>query len=234
MSTTAIIVAAGNSSRMGFHKLTAELLGKPVLRWTMEAFDACPAVDALLIVVGDATREMVLDWAELGIFKKPITLSEGGVQRYLSVHEGLKRLSEDTDIVAVHDGARPLITTAQITRCIERARECRAAVSARPVTETLKRANVHGVICGDIEREHAWVMETPQVFSKDLLVRAYEHVVKDGLLVTDEVSAVQLLNEEIHVVDNPSPNLKVTYPSDLELAARLLNSAITNANQAAS
>jgi 2-C-methyl-D-erythritol 4-phosphate cytidylyltransferase len=93
---------------------------------------------------------------------------------------------------------------------------------------------VHGVICGDIEREHAWVMETPQVFSKDLLIRAYEHVVKDGLLVTDEVSAVQLLNEEIHVVNNPSPNLKVTYPSDLELAARLLNSAMTNENQAAS
>lgn len=228
MSTTAIIVAAGNSSRMGFHKLTADLLGKPVLRWTMEAFDACAAVDALLIVVGDATREMVLDWAELGIFKKPITLSEGGVQRYLSVHEGLKRLSEDTDIVAVHDGARPLITTEQITRCIARARECKAAVSARPVTETLKRADIHGVICGDIEREHAWVMETPQVFDKTLLMSAYEHVVKDGLLVTDEVSAVQLLREPIHVVDNPSPNLKITYPSDLELAARLLSNAMAD------
>jgi 2-C-methyl-D-erythritol 4-phosphate cytidylyltransferase len=225
MSTTAIIVAAGNSARMGFHKLTADLLGKPVLRWTIEAFDACPSVDALLIVVGDATREMVLDWAELGIFRKPITLSEGGVQRYLSVHEGLKRLSEETDIVAVHDGARPLITTEQITRCIERARECRAAVCARPVTETLKRADTHGVISGDIEREHAWVMETPQVFDKALLVRAYDHVVKDGLLVTDEVSAIQLLEEPIHVVDNPSPNLKITYPSDLALAARLLNTA---------
>ena len=224
MSTTAIIVAAGNSARMGFHKLTADLLGKPVLRWTIEAFDACPAVDALLIVVGDATREMVLDWAELGVFKKPITLSEGGVQRYLSVHEGLKRLSESTDIVAVHDGARPLITSEQITLCIERARACKAAVCARPVTETLKRANVHGVISGDIDREHAWVMETPQVFDKDLLFRAYEHVVKDGLLVTDEVSAVQLLNEEVHVVENTSPNIKVTYPADLELAARLLSS----------
>ncbi|HSI64289.1 MAG TPA: 2-C-methyl-D-erythritol 4-phosphate cytidylyltransferase, partial [Candidatus Saccharimonadia bacterium] len=94
----------------------------------------------------------------------------------------------------------------------------------RPVTETLKRANVHGVISGDIEREHAWVMETPQVFDKDLLFRAYEHVVKDGLLVTDEVSAVQLLNEEVHVVENTSPNIKVTYPADLDLAARLLSS----------
>lgn len=223
MSTTAIIVAAGNSTRMGFHKLTADLLGKPVLRWTIEAFDRCPAVDDLLIVVGDATREMVLDWSELGIFTKPVQISEGGVQRYLSVHQGLKRLSESTDIVAVHDGARPLITSEQITRCIDRARECRAAACARPVTETLKRATLHGAISGDIDREHAWVMETPQVFDRALLTRAYDHVVHDGLLVTDEVSAVQTLGETVFVVDNPSPNLKITYPADLALAARLMN-----------
>lgn len=222
MSTTAIIVAAGSSTRMGFHKLTADLMGKPVLRWTIEAFDDCPSVDALLIVVGDATREMVLDWSELGVFTKPITISEGGVQRYLSVHEGLMRLSEDTDIVAVHDGARPLITGEQITRCIERARELKAVACARPVTETLKRVDLHGAIAGSIDREHAWVMETPQVFDRALLCKAYDHVVQDGLLVTDEVSAVQTLGVPVHVVDNPSPNLKITYPADLELAARLM------------
>ncbi len=209
---------------MGFHKLTADLLGRPVLRWTIEAFDACPAVDDLLIVVGDATREMVLDWCELGVFAKPVTISEGGVQRYLSVHEGLKRLGAETDLVAVHDGARPLISSEQITRCVQRARECGAAACARPVTETLKRATVHGVISGDIDREHAWVMETPQVFERELLTRAYEHVVQGGLLVTDEVSAVQALGEPVQVVENTAPNLKITYPADLALAARLMSS----------
>ena len=222
MSTTAIIVAAGNSRRMGFHKLTAEMLGKPVLRWTIEAFDACEAVDDLLIVVGEATREMVLEWAEEGLFAKPVTLSEGGAERHLSVHQGLKRLPDSADIVAVHDGARPLITPEQIARCIAKARECRAVACARPVTETLKRVDARGAISGNLERDGAWIMETPQVFERTLLSRAYDCVVRENLLVTDEVSAVQQVGAEVFVLDNPQPNLKITYPSDLELAAKLL------------
>lgn len=222
MSTTAIIVAAGNSRRMGFHKLTAELLGRPVLRWTIEAFDACDAVDDLLIVVGEATREMVLEWAEEGLFKKPIVLSDGGAERHLSVHEGLKRLPAGADLVAVHDGARPLISPEQITRCIARARECSAVACARPVTETLKRVDGRGVISGHLERDGAWIMETPQVFERALLCRAYDTVVHGGLLVTDEVSAVQQIGADVFVLDNPQPNLKITYPSDLELASKLL------------
>jgi 2-C-methyl-D-erythritol 4-phosphate cytidylyltransferase len=222
MSTTAIIVAAGSSSRMGFHKLSAELLGKPVLRWTIEAFDACAAVDDLLIVVSEATREMVLEWAEDGLFVKPVTISEGGAERHLSVHEGLKRLPDSADMVAVHDGARPLITPEQISRCIARARECKAVACARPVTETLKRVDARGVIAGNLEREGAWIMETPQVFERALLCRAYDCVVREGLLVTDEVSAVQHIGAQVYVLDNPAPNLKITYPADLELAAKLL------------
>jgi 2-C-methyl-D-erythritol 4-phosphate cytidylyltransferase len=198
------------------------LLGKPVLRWTIEAFDACEAVDDLLIVVSETTREMVLEWAEDGLFAKPVTISEGGAERHLSVHEGLKRLAERVDIVAVHDGARPLITPEQIARCIARARECKAVACARPVTETLKRVDGRGVISASLEREGAWVMETPQVFERKLLCRAYDSVVREGLLVTDEVSAVQQVGAEVFVLDNPRPNLKITYPADLDLAAQLL------------
>jgi 2-C-methyl-D-erythritol 4-phosphate cytidylyltransferase len=224
MSTTAIIVAAGTSKRMGFHKLAAELLGRPVLRWTIEAFDACASVDDLLIVVGEATREMVLEWAEGGLFQKPVLISEGGAERHLSVHEGLKRLPDTADLVAVHDGARPLITPDQIARCIARARECRAVACARPVTETLKRVDGRGVISGHLERDGAWIMETPQVFDRALLTRAYDTVVREGVVVTDEVSAVQRLGADVFVLDNPLPNLKITYPADLELAAKLLAS----------
>jgi 2-C-methyl-D-erythritol 4-phosphate cytidylyltransferase len=223
MSTTAIIVAAGTSRRMGFNKLTAELLGQPVLRWTIEAFDACAAVDDLLIVVSEATREMVLEWAEEGLFKKPVVISEGGAERHFSVHEGLKRLPETADIVAVHDGARPLIRPEQITRCIEKARECKAVACARPVTETLKRVDGTGAISGNLERDGAWIMETPQVFDRALLCRAYDCVVREGHLVTDEVSAVQQVGAKVFVLDNPQPNLKITYPADLELAAQLLH-----------
>jgi 2-C-methyl-D-erythritol 4-phosphate cytidylyltransferase len=125
-------------------------------------------------------------------------------------------------MVAVHDGARPLITPEQIARCIARARECKAVACARPVTETLKRVDARGVIAGNLEREGAWIMETPQVFELALLCRAYDCVVREGLLVTDEVSAVQHVGAQVFVLDNPAPNLKITYPADLELAAKLL------------
>lgn len=222
--TTAIIVAAGSSRRMGFNKLTADLLGKPVLRWTLEAFDACPEVNELLVVVGDATRDLAQSWLDAGVFHKPVTLSEGGAERHLSVHEGLRKLPPETDTVAVHDGARPLITVEQISRCIKKARECKAVACARPVTETLKRVNDEGVIVGSIEREGAWIMETPQVFDRALLCAAYDRVEREGLQVTDEVSAVQHHGADVFVLDNPSLNLKITYPADLELAARLLQS----------
>jgi len=222
--TTALIVAAGSSRRMGFDKLAAPLLDKPVLQRTIDAFDACAAVDSIIVVGGDAVRERVQSWIDEGCFRKPVSLCAGGAERHLSVHEGLKNLSPQAEIVAVHDGARPLITPEQITRCIEKAREVKAAACARPVTETLKRADKHGAITGSIERTHAWIMETPQVFDRDLLCEAYDLVMREGLVVTDEVSAVQHLGASVHVVENSSPNLKITHPADLSIAERLLRS----------
>jgi len=220
--TTALIVAAGSSQRMGFQKLAADLLGKPVLRWTLEAFDACPDVHDLIVVVGESTREMVLEWAEEGVFAKPIQLSEGGAQRHFSVYEGLRLLPEQADLVAVHDGARPLITPQQISRCIAKAREVEAVACARPVTETLKRVDAEGRIAASLERDGAWLMETPQVFGRALLCAAYARVMEERTLVTDEVSAVQELGIDVFVLDNPETNLKITYPGDLPLAEQIL------------
>ncbi|MCE9518410.1 MAG: 2-C-methyl-D-erythritol 4-phosphate cytidylyltransferase [Verrucomicrobia bacterium] len=220
--TTALIVAAGSSRRMGFDKLSAPLRGKPVLHRTIDVFDACAAVDNICVVGGDAVRDLVQSWIDLGSFRKPVSLCAGGAERHLSVHEGLKQLSPQTEIVAVHDGARPLISPEQIARCIEKAREFKAVACARPVTETLKRADKHGAITGSIDRSHAWIMETPQVFDRELLCEAYELVLRDGLQVTDEVSAVQHLGAEVFVVENALPNLKITHPADIALAERLL------------
>jgi 2-C-methyl-D-erythritol 4-phosphate cytidylyltransferase len=152
-------------------------------------------------------------------------LVNGGAERHFSVSEGLKKLSPDTDIVAVHDGARPLITPEQIARCIAKADECGAVACARPVTETLKRVDSHHLITGNLERSGAWIMETPQVFDRALLCEAYEAVLRDGLTVTDEVSAVQHIGAKVAVIDNPSPNPKITHPADLALAERLLRGA---------
>lgn len=220
--TTAIIVAAGSSRRMGFNKLMAPLAGEPVLRRTLGAFQKCAAVDEIIVVAGDAVRMEVDVW-RMGGFDKIRQIIAGGAERHFSVQAGLQALSPDCDIVAVHDGARPLISVAQITRCIEAARTQAAVACARPMTETLKRCDSEGCITGSIDRANAWIMETPQVFDRAMLTRAYEAVIRDGLHVTDEVSAVQHLGQPVFVVENAEPNPKITFPADIVLAQRFVD-----------
>ncbi|MDP1588417.1 MAG: 2-C-methyl-D-erythritol 4-phosphate cytidylyltransferase [Prosthecobacter sp.] len=220
--TTAIIVAAGSSRRMGFNKLMAPLCGEPVLRRTLGVFQKCAAIDEIIVVTSDALRMEIDVWRVSG-FEKITKIIAGGAERHLSVHAGLQALNPACDIVAVHDGARPLISVDQITRCIGAARTQAAVACARPMTETLKRCDSDGRITDSIDRANAWIMETPQVFQRELLVRAYDAVIRDSLLVTDEVSAVQHLGEPVFVVENAEPNPKITFPADILLAQRFVD-----------
>jgi len=220
--TTAIIVAAGSSRRMGFNKLMAPLCGEPVLRRTLGVFQKCAAIDEIIVVTSDALRIEIDVWRSSG-FEKITKILAGGAERHLSVQAGLLALNPACDIVAVHDGARPLISVNQITRCIEAARTQSAVACARPMTETLKRCDSEGRITDSIDRANAWIMETPQVFKRELLVRAYDAVIRDSLLVTDEVSAVQHLGEPVFVVENAEPNPKITFPADILLAERFVD-----------
>jgi len=219
--TTAIIVAAGSSQRMGFNKLLAVLAGKPVLMHTLSAFQSCAAIDEIIVVTSKALCGEIDGWREDG-FEKVVKVMAGGAERHLSVHVGLQAVNPRCEIVAVHDGARPLISVQQITRCIEVARIKSAVACARPMTETLKRCDADGRIIGSIDRAMAWIMETPQVFQRDLLTRAYEAVIRDGILVTDEVSAVQHVGGEVFIVENTEPNPKITFPADIALAERFM------------
>jgi 2-C-methyl-D-erythritol 4-phosphate cytidylyltransferase len=210
-----IIVAAGSSRRMGFNKLLAPLAGQPVVRRTVEAFAACEEVAEIILVGGEEVAAAVQ-----GV-QKVKAVVPGGAERHLSVWAGLQAVSPEASILAVHDGGRPLISPEQISRCISAAAEWGAVACARPVTETLKRSDANGRIIDSIDRTHAWVMETPQVFQRELLLRAYEAVLRDGALVTDEVSAVQHVGAVVSTVNNSEPNLKITYPADLQLAETL-------------
>jgi 2-C-methyl-D-erythritol 4-phosphate cytidylyltransferase len=220
--TSAIIVAAGSSRRMGFNKLLAPLAGVPVLRRTLAEFQACADVGEIIVVTGDEQREQIAQWQQTGELSKLVAVIAGGAERHLSVWAGIQACSPETDIVAVHDGARPLISPDQISKCITAAREKQAVACARPMTETIKRADASGRICESLERAGVWVMETPQVFTKPLLVRAYEAVIREGALVTDEVSAMQHIGVPVFVIENTAPNPKITFPSDLTLAERFL------------
>lgn len=216
--TSAIIVAAGNSRRMGFNKLLATMSGEPVLRLTLGEFARCASIDEIIVVAGDEVRAELERWK----IPKLARIVSGGAERHFSVKAGLDAVAAASDIIAIHDGARPLISVAQITRCVEAARQHGAVTCARRVTETLKRADAEGRITGSIERDGAWIMETPQVFARDLIVRAYEAVLRDGVLVTDEVSAIQHIGGTVRVVENPDANPKITLPGDIQMAERFL------------
>ncbi len=221
--TTAIIVAAGSGTRMGFDKLLARLGGSPVILHTLQAFQACQDIDEIVVVASEDRADVIRRLADDSPLSKLRAFVPGGAERHLSVWAGLQAVGAGSEFVAVHDGARPLIHPAQISRCLERARETGAAASARPVSETLKRADETGRVSGSVDRAGLWIMETPQVFAKPVLTAAYEAVLRDGLLVTDEVSALGHIGHDVWLVDNPTPNPKITWPPDLALAERLLS-----------
>lgn len=214
---SAILVAAGSSRRMGFDKLAAELAGVPVLRRTVEAFLAAESISEVVVVCPEE-RWPLLD----GDFAKPVKRVDGGELRQDSVIAGLSALALESNFVAVHDGARPLISPEDIDACVAAAMENRAAALARRVTETLKRADPLDFSTEGVSREHLWFMETPQVFEIRLLVDSYADVSSRNLTVTDEVSVMEAVGVRVKLVESKHPNLKITTPADLALAEAIL------------
>ena len=210
MSYAAIIVASGSSRRMGFDKLAAEFDGKPVLWHSVRAFSSLAEVSQV-IVVTPPERFAWLD--DLG---GKLTRVDGGTERSDSVAAGLAALNDDITHVAIHDGARPLVSPASIRATFAAAENTGAAALARRVTETLKRATPAGVTTGSVSRDDLWIMETPQIFSKDLIRQAYQNVGQGDAQITDEVSALQLLGKGTTLVENPSANPKITIQADLD------------------
>ena len=217
-SVWAVIVAGGSSRRMGFNKLTAELEGRPVLAWSIGAFNDSPAIDAIVLVCASSARAELEEIARAAAPSKLKHVVVGGAHRHLSVAEGLGCVPAEATMIAVHDAARPMVNEAMITRCLESARNTGAAACARPVTDTLKRINDEGFILESVDRSKLWSVETPQIFRADLLRHAYAELIATGGYVTDETSAVQAAGAPVSLVETPEWNGKITFPADLELA----------------
>jgi 2-C-methyl-D-erythritol 4-phosphate cytidylyltransferase len=220
---SAIIVAAGSSRRMGFDKLFALLGGLPVIAHSLNAFECADCVDEI-ILVGRAERLPELrELARSAESRKVRHVVAGGQHRQDSVRAGLNLLAPGVRYVAVHDAARPFITVEQIGRVLELARQHGAAALAEPITDTLKRADANRFVRVGIDREGLYAMQTPQIFSRDLLMDAYAAVAANKLSITDEVSAVEHLGAKVLLVPNEQFNLKITFPSDLLLAESFLS-----------
>lgn len=223
MKVSVIIPAAGQGRRMeaGVSKQFLLLGGEPILKRTLEVFLNEPSVSAVTLVVPEADVEAVS--GEFGGGRGKLSeVVAGGKERQDSVHNGLKSLSADTDVVLVHDGVRPFVTPQMIRAAARAALDHGAAVAAIPVNDTLKRVDVRGVIEGGVSREGLWRMQTPQAFRYPLLLRAFDKARQDGFYGTDEVSLVERLGQEVFVVAGAESNIKITRPEDLALAEILL------------
>jgi 2-C-methyl-D-erythritol 4-phosphate cytidylyltransferase len=213
---SAIIVAAGASERMGCDKLFAPLGGKPVIAHTIDAFERTSCIDEIILVGrSDSLTELR---KLLGPQSKVSQIVAGGAERQDSVRIGLSHVGANTDFVAVHDAARPLITPEKIARVFEVCRQHGAAALAEPVTDTLKRADPDLIVTESVDRDQVFAMQTPQVFARELLVQAYDFIAAKNVFVTDEVSAVEQLGRKIVLVPNQDFNFKITYPRDFALA----------------
>ncbi len=206
---------------MGFDKLSAPLNGKPVLQRSVEAFLAAESIETIVVVCSE-DRFKLLDGLD---FNKPVARADGGKERQDSVANGMAAIVGDFKHVAVHDGARPLVTPSDINRCVSAAEKDGAASLARRITETVKRSDSEDFSKESVSRENLWCMETPQIFKASLLRKAYDKVNEDKLDVTDEVSALETISVRTRFIESKFPNLKITTPADLALANALLNSS---------
>jgi 2-C-methyl-D-erythritol 4-phosphate cytidylyltransferase len=224
---TAIVVAAGASRRMGGEepKQFLDLAGRPLLTWALLPFEAHPEVAGIVVVL---PAEEIEIWerrliGEFGL-SKIMALVPGGERRRDSVRAGLAAVLEaepdGNRLVAVHDGARPLLSIELLSRCLTAARESGAAIPVVEVADTLVRTDGSGKWDGMVDRTVLRRVQTPQVFRADLLQKAHE--ARDDTEATDDAQLVAALGHPVTLVTGEECNLKVTGPADLAIAARLM------------
>jgi 2-C-methyl-D-erythritol 4-phosphate cytidylyltransferase len=222
----AILPAAGLGTRMGADtpKQFLELDGVPIVIWSLRRIASCDLISEIII----ATRADVVARLEERVaketFKQKVRVLRGGDSRQESVGRALEQVSDDTELVVVHDAVRPFVAREHVTRVIEEARKRKAAILGTPAMDTVKevkRASLPedvALITATIPRERVVLAQTPQVFATKLLKEAFARAQADGISASDEAGLVERLGYDVHVVHGSERNIKITKPSDMDLA----------------
>jgi 2-C-methyl-D-erythritol 4-phosphate cytidylyltransferase len=221
---SAVIVAAGSSQRMGSDKLMKKLGAMPVLARTILAFENCPLVDEIIIVTRRDRLEEIADLCHKNGLHKVRQVVSGGATRMESALAGVSAVRHGAELIAIHDGARPLVTQDVITRCIYAAQKYRAAVPVVPSTDTLKAVDGEGYVLGTVDREKTVRVQTPQVFEADLIKGALTKAVTLNLPLTDDCSAMEMMGIKTFVVEGDPENIKITTPEDLVMVRAIVES----------
>lgn len=226
--TAAVILAAGKGTRMGnqVHKQYLELSGKPLLYYSIHAFENSQVDEIILVTGSEEIKYCQKEIVDKYGFSKVTAVRAGGRERYHSVYEGLKAV-KDCDYVLIHDGARPCLTGDIISAAWEGARTYKACVVGMPVKDTIKITDQDEFALRTPDRSHLWLIQTPQAFSYELVLGAYEKLMTSEQFqvgVTDDAMVVETMtNEKVKLIRGDYANIKVTTPEDMEIARVFLN-----------
>ncbi|KAI6701781.1 hypothetical protein NL676_016105 [Syzygium grande] len=222
-SVSVILLAGGKGKRMGasMPKQYLPLLGQPIALYSFYTFSQMREVKEIVVVCDPSYRDIFEDTKEKVQVDLKFTLP--GKERQDSVYSGLQAVASGSELVCIHDSARPLVSRGDIEKVLKDGWENGAAVLGVPVKATIKEANSESFVVRTLDRKTLWEMQTPQVIKPSLLKRGFELVNREGLEVTDDVSIVEHLRHPVYVTEGSYTNIKVTTPDDLLLAERILN-----------
>jgi len=225
MQTHAIIVSAGRGVRMNRStpKQYLPLLGRPVLCHTVMAFNQCPEVDKIVLVVPDKDIRYCQEQLLSGLnIDTPVDVLAGGKRRQDSVFNGILSIDDRDGIVVIHDGVRPLIRPEMISHCIKKARITGACILGVPLQDTLKVVNKDSLIQRTVAREGLWAAQTPQAFYYQRIHDAHEAAAKAGFETTDDAALLEWMGLPVSILQSTRENLKITTHEDLLLAEAIL------------
>lgn len=226
MSTfvSAIIVAAGGSVRMGVadSKQFIPLLNRPAIEYTLKAFESCHLIKEIVVVCRQQDKPRIQNIIDENEFVKPTALVEGGNSRAESVRKGISAVSNKSKYLAIHDGARPLITVEEIERVVESAFETGASTLGVPVKDTIKIVDGYNKIESTPLRSQLRAVQTPQVFERELYQFALENADDNAVNFTDDCSLIENMGGEVEVVKGNEENIKLTTPVDVIIAESIL------------
>lgn len=220
-----IIPAAGSGTRMGANvpKPLIRLGEKTILEHTVTRFLEVPEVEQIIVATPEAyikdIRKLLSGLKERIKFE----VIEGGEERQFSIYNALQKVDAASDLVAVHDAVRPFIRSTLIKKCMETAAQFDGAIIGVPAKDTIKKVGADEVIHETPDRAKLWQAQTPQIFKKEILVKAYEDAIKHQFVGTDDASLVERIGGKVCMVEGDRENLKITYPIDLKVAELMLN-----------
>lgn len=225
---SSVIVAGGKGTRMNMdiNKQYIYIGDKPVLARTLEVFEQCPAINEIILVVNEEEifycKENIVD--KFG-FEKVKKLVSGGVERQNSVYKGLVEVNKQSDVVVIHDGARPFVNSRIILNCVQEALEFGAVTAAVPVKDTIKSVS-DGFVEKAYDRKTLWSIQTPQVFLYDTIMKAYEKANRENIIATDDTTLTEMLGIKTRIVNGSYDNIKITTREDLVFAKAIVEKTI--------